>query len=170
MGDKAGARAVAEAVGAPTTPGSGRAVKDIEDALNIADTIGYPVAVKAVHGGGGRGFRTAANREDLPTALESASREAVAAFGRGECLLEKQIVRPRHIETQCLADSHGNVVVVSTRDCSLQRRHQKVVEEAPAPFLTDEQNQILVDASQKILSHVGYVGAVSYTHLRAHET
>lgn len=161
LGDKAGARAVANAVGAPTTPGSGRAVKDIEEALSIADTIGYPVAVKAVHGGGGRGFRTAANREDLPTALESASREAVAAFGRGECLLEKQIVRPRHIETQCLADSHGNVVVVSTRDCSLQRRHQKVVEEAPAPFLTDEQNQILADASQKILSHVGYVGAAT---------
>lgn len=161
LGDKAGARAVAEAVGAPITPGSGRAVKDITEALEIADRIGYPVAVKAVHGGGGRGFRTAAHPDDLPAALESASREAVAAFGRGECLLEKQIVKPRHIETQCLADTHGNVVVVSTRDCSLQRRHQKVLEEAPAPFLSDEQNTILVESSKKILSHVGYVGAAT---------
>lgn len=161
LGDKAGARAVAEDVGAPITPGSGRPVRDVDDALEIAEAIGYPVAIKAVHGGGGRGFRTAASAEDLPQALESASREAVAAFGRGECLIEKQIVSPRHIETQCLADSHGNVAVVSTRDCSLQRRHQKILEEAPAPFLSDEQVRLLTESSQAILAHVGYVGAAT---------
>lgn len=161
LGDKAGARAVAEAVGAPTTPGSGRALTDVEDALQIAETIGYPVAIKAVHGGGGRGFRTAGSAAELPVALESASREAAAAFGRGECLLEKQIVNPRHIETQCLADTHGNIAVVSTRDCTLQRRHQKILEEAPAPFLTDEQREVLATASRDVLAHVGYVGAAT---------
>ncbi|WP_051297934.1 acetyl/propionyl/methylcrotonyl-CoA carboxylase subunit alpha [Brevibacterium album] len=161
LGDKTGARAVAEAVGAPIARGSAGAVASAEEALRIAEDIGYPVAVKAVHGGGGRGFRTAADSRELPTAFEAASREAVSAFGRGECLLEQQIVRPRHIETQCLADAHGGVRVLSTRDCSLQRRNQKVVEEAPAPGLTAEQERVLEEASAKILTHVGYVGAAT---------
>jgi acetyl-CoA/propionyl-CoA carboxylase biotin carboxyl carrier protein len=161
LGDKTGARAVAEAVGAPIARGSAGAVDGVEEALRIAEEIGFPVAVKAVHGGGGRGFRTAADARELPTAFEAASREAVAAFGRGECLIEQQIVAPRHIETQCLADAHGTVRVLSTRDCSLQRRNQKVVEEAPAPGLTAEQEQVLAEASASILSHVGYVGAAT---------
>jgi acetyl-CoA/propionyl-CoA carboxylase, biotin carboxylase, biotin carboxyl carrier protein len=161
LGDKAGARAVAEAVDAPITQGSGGAVTDTAEALQIAERIGYPVAIKAVYGGGGRGFRTAADAGELPAALESASREALKAFGRSECLLEQQIVEPRHIETQCLADSAGRIHVVSTRDCTLQRRNQKIVEEAPAPMLTEEQETVLAEASRNILRHVGYVGAAT---------
>ena len=161
LGDKAGARAVAQAVGAPVPQGSAGPVESIREALDVAEEIGYPVAIKAVHGGGGRGFRTAADAQGLPAAFEAASREAKAAFGRGECLIEQQIIRPRHVETQCLADAHGRVLVVSTRDCTMQRRNQKVLEEAPAPGLTDEQEQLLEDASVNILRHVGYVGAAT---------
>src|SRR5699024_4896680 len=139
LGDKSGARAVAEAVDAPVAPGSDGAVADSAEAAAVAERIGFPVVVKAVHGGGGRGFRVCPSADDLEAAYRAATREAQAAFGRGECLIEKQIVRPRHIETQCLADSHGNVRIVSTRDCTLQRRNQKIVEEAPAPFFTAEQ-------------------------------
>ncbi|GAA4395256.1 biotin carboxylase N-terminal domain-containing protein [Brevibacterium sp. NPDC049920] len=161
LGDKAGARAVAEAVDAPITRGSGGAVESLEEARRIAAEIGYPVAVKAVYGGGGRGFRTAADASELQPALESATREARSAFGRGECLLEQQIVDPRHIETQCLVDAAGTVHVVSTRDCTLQRRNQKIVEEAPAPFLTPEQQETVTEASRRILAEVGYVGAAT---------
>ena len=118
-----------------------------------------PVAIKAAYGGGGRGLKVARTIEEIPELFESAVREAVGAFGRGECFVEKYLDKPRHVETQCLADSHGNVVVVSTRDCSLQRRHQKLVEEAPAPFLSDEQNAELYRASKAILREAGYVGA-----------
>ena len=161
LGDKAGARAVAEAVGAPVAQGSTGPVESIPAALDVAEEIGYPVAIKAVHGGGGRGFRTAADAQALPAAFEAASREATAAFGRGECLIEQQIIRPRHVETQCLADAHGRVLVLSTRDCTLQRRNQKILEEAPAPGLTDEQERVLAEASVDILGHVGYVGAAT---------
>lgn len=161
LGDKSGARAVAEAVSAPVAPGSDGAVADLAEAAEVADRIGFPVVVKAVHGGGGRGFRTCQSAADLETAYTAATREAQNAFGRGECLIEKQIVRPRHIETQCLADAHGNVRVVSTRDCTLQRRNQKIVEEAPAPFFTEEQERIVSEASARLLSHVGYVGAAT---------
>src|SRR5699024_6519395 len=139
LGDKSGALAVAEAVNAPVAPGSNGAVADLAEAAKVAEGIGFPVVVKAVHGGGGRGFRACACADDLESAYTAATREAQSAFGRGECLIEKQIVRPRHIETQCLADAHGNVRIVSTRDCTLQRRNQKIVEEAPAPFLSADQ-------------------------------
>ena len=161
LGDKSGARAVAEAVDAPVAPGSDGAVADLAEAAEVAERIGFPVVVKAVHGGGGRGFRACAAAEDLEAAYSAATREAQSAFGRGECLIEKQIVRPRHIETQCLADSHGNVRIVSTRDCTLQRRNQKIVEEAPAPFLSAEQERIVSEASARLLAHVGYVGAAT---------
>ncbi|MGW5155459.1 ATP-binding protein, partial [Nonomuraea wenchangensis] len=118
-----------------------------------------PIAIKAAYGGGGRGLKVARTLEEIPELYESAVREAVAAFGRGECFVERYLDRPRHVETQCLADAHGNVVVVSTRDCSLQRRHQKLVEEAPAPFLTAEQERLLRDSSKAILREAGYVGA-----------
>lgn len=161
LGDKAGARASALAVDAPIAQGSDGPVADVAEALEVADRIGYPVAVKAVHGGGGRGFRTAANAEELPRAFESASREALAAFGDGSCLLEQQIVNPRHIETQCMVDRTGRVLVASTRDCTLQRRNQKIIEEAPAPFLTAEQERLVTETSQRLLAHVGYVGAAT---------
>ena len=125
----------------------------------FAKEHGVPVAIKAAYGGGGRGLKVARTLEEIPELYESAVREAVGAFGRGECFVEKYLDKPRHVETQCLADSHGNVVVVSTRDCSLQRRHQKLVEEAPAPFLTDAQNAELYRASKAILAEAGYVGA-----------
>ncbi|GAA4285155.1 biotin carboxylase N-terminal domain-containing protein [Brevibacterium daeguense] len=169
LGDKAGARAVAEAVDAPITRGSGGAVADTAEALQIAEQIGYPVAIKAVYGGGGRGFRTAADAAQLPAALESASREALKAFGRSECLLEQQIIDPRHIETQCIADSAGTVHVVSTRDCTLQRRNQKIIEESPAPLLSAEQEAVLAEASRSILRHVGYVGAATCEFLLGRE-
>ena len=117
------------------------------------------MAIKAAFGGGGRGLKVARTREEVPELFDSATREAVAAFGRGECFVEKYLDRPRHVETQCLADAHGGVVVVSTRDCSLQRRHQKLVEEAPAPFLTEEQNRRLYESSKAILKEAGYLGA-----------
>ena len=124
---------------APLAPGTKDPVKDADEVVAFAEENGLPIAIKAVFGGGGRGLKVARTLEEIPDAYESAVREAVSAFGRGECLVEKFLDKPRHVETQCLADQHGNVVVVSTRDCSLQRRNQKLVEEAPAPFLSDEQ-------------------------------
>jgi len=159
LGDKAKAKQIAQKANAPLAPGLKDAVKDADEIVEFARSNGLPVAIKAVFGGGGRGLKVARTLEEIPELYESAVREAVTAFGRGECLVEKFLDRPRHVETQCLADQHGNVVVVSTRDCSLQRRHQKLVEEAPAPFLTDEQNKALYESSKAILREAGYVGA-----------
>ncbi|MCS0499505.1 acetyl/propionyl/methylcrotonyl-CoA carboxylase subunit alpha [Protaetiibacter mangrovi] len=159
LGDKVSARHVAEKVGAPLAPGTLNPVADADEVLAFVDEVGLPVAIKAAFGGGGRGLKVARTREEVPELFESATREAVAAFGRGECFVEKYLDKPRHVETQCLADAAGNVVVVSTRDCSLQRRHQKLVEEAPAPFLTDAQKELLYSSSKAILKEVGYVGA-----------
>ena len=159
LGDKVSARHVAEKVGAPLAAGTSDPVANADEVLAFADEVGLPIAIKAAFGGGGRGLKVAYEREEVAELFESATREAVAAFGRGECFVEKYLEKPRHVETQCLADQHGNVVVVSTRDCSLQRRHQKLVEEAPAPFLTDAQNAALYSASKAILKEVGYVGA-----------
>ncbi|MCB1273004.1 MAG: ATP-grasp domain-containing protein [Leucobacter sp.] len=159
LGDKVSARHVAEKVGAPLAAGTSDPVANAEEVLAFADQVGLPIAIKAAFGGGGRGLKVAYERDEVAELFESATREAVAAFGRGECFVEKYLEKPRHVETQCLADAHGNVVVVSTRDCSLQRRHQKLVEEAPAPFLTDAQNAELYRASKAILREVGYVGA-----------
>ena len=159
LGDKVSARHVAEKVGAPLAPGTLNPVETAEEILAFVDEHGLPVAIKAAFGGGGRGLKVARTREEVPELFESATREAIAAFGRGECFVEKYLDKPRHVETQCLADHKGNVVVVSTRDCSLQRRHQKLVEEAPAPFLSDDQRELLYTASKNILKEVGYVGA-----------
>jgi len=159
LGDKAKAKHIAQKANAPLAPGTKDPVKDADEVVAFAKEYGLPVAIKAVFGGGGRGLKVARTIEEIPDAYESAVREAVTAFGRGECLVEKFLDKPRHVETQCLADTHGNVVVVSTRDCSLQRRHQKLVEEAPAPFLTDEQLKALYDSSKAILKEAGYVGA-----------
>ncbi|GHD42430.1 ATP-grasp domain-containing protein [Mycetocola manganoxydans] len=159
LGDKVSARHVAQKVGAPLAPGTLNPVSGADEVLAFVDEHGLPVAIKAAFGGGGRGLKIAREREEVAEAFDSATREAIAAFGRGECFVEKYLDQPRHVETQCLADAAGNVVVVSTRDCSLQRRHQKLVEEAPAPFLTDEQNNLLYSASKAILKEVGYVGA-----------
>jgi acetyl-CoA/propionyl-CoA carboxylase biotin carboxyl carrier protein len=159
LGDKVSARHIAEKVGAPLAPGTLNPVADAAEVLDFVDTHGLPVAIKAAFGGGGRGLKVARTREEVPELFESATREAIAAFGRGECFVEKYLDKPRHVETQCLADQYGKVVVISTRDCSLQRRHQKLVEEAPAPFLTDEQNALLYSSSKAILREVGYVGA-----------
>jgi acetyl-CoA/propionyl-CoA carboxylase biotin carboxyl carrier protein len=159
LGDKVSARHVAEKVGAPLAPGTIEPVQDVSEVLDFADEVGLPVAIKAAFGGGGRGLKVARTREEIPELFESATREAVAAFGRGECFVEKYLDKPRHVETQCLADAHGNVVIVSTRDCSLQRRHQKLVEEAPAPFITDAQRTALYESSKAILREVGYLGA-----------
>ncbi len=159
LGDKAKAKQIAQRADAPLAPGTKEPVKDADEVFEFAKANGLPVAIKAVFGGGGRGLKVASTLEEIPDAYESAVREAVSAFGRGECLVEKFLDKPRHVETQCLADSHGNVVVVSTRDCSLQRRHQKLVEEAPAPFLTDDQMERLYTSSKSILKEAGYVGA-----------
>ena len=159
LGDKVSARHIAEKVGAPLAPGTLNPVSGADEVLDFVDTHGLPVAIKAAFGGGGRGLKVARTREEIPELFESATREAIAAFGRGECFVEKYLDRPRHVETQCLADAEGTVVIVSTRDCSLQRRHQKLVEEAPAPFLSDEQNALLYSSSKAILKEVGYVGA-----------
>ncbi len=159
LGDKVSARHVAEKVGAPLAPGTLNPVADAAEVLEFVHRHGLPVAIKAAFGGGGRGLKVARTHDEVPELFESATREAVAAFGRGECFVEKYLDKPRHVETQCLADQYGNVVVVSTRDCSLQRRHQKLVEEAPAPFLTEEQNRALYESSKAILREVGYVGA-----------
>jgi acetyl-CoA/propionyl-CoA carboxylase biotin carboxyl carrier protein len=159
LGDKAKAKQIAQKANAPLAPGLQDPVKDADEIVAFAKDNGLPVAIKAVYGGGGRGLKVARTLEEIPELYDSAVREAVSAFGRGECLVEKFLDKPRHVETQCLADQHGNVVVVSTRDCSLQRRHQKLVEEAPAPFLSDEQNKRLYESSKAILKEAGYVGA-----------
>lgn len=159
LGDKVSARHVAEKVGAPLAAGTLNPVSGAEEVLEFVAKHGLPIAIKAAYGGGGRGIKVVYNADEITEAFESATREAIAAFGRGECFVEKYLEKPRHVETQCLADAYGNVVVVSTRDCSLQRRHQKLVEEAPAPFLTADQNQRLYAASKAILKEVGYQGA-----------
>jgi acetyl-CoA/propionyl-CoA carboxylase biotin carboxyl carrier protein len=159
LGDKTTARHIALKIGAPLTPGTADPVKSVDEVVAFAKEYGVPVAIKAAFGGGGRGLKIARTMEEIPELYESAVREAVAAFGRGECFVERYLDKPRHVETQVLADSHGNVVVVSTRDCSLQRRYQKVVEEAPAPFLSDEQKAQLYKASKDIIREAGYVGA-----------
>ncbi|WP_314416199.1 biotin carboxylase N-terminal domain-containing protein [Rothia mucilaginosa] len=159
LGDKVAARHIAQKVGAPLVPGTKDPVKSADEVVAFADEHGLPIAVKAAFGGGGRGIKVARDRESIVEMYESAVREATAAFGRGECFIERFLDSPRHVETQCLADAHGNVVVVSTRDCSLQRRNQKLVEEAPAPYLSEEQNKRLYDASRAILREAGYQGA-----------
>ncbi|HWG93652.1 MAG TPA: biotin carboxylase N-terminal domain-containing protein [Mycobacteriales bacterium] len=159
LGDKTTARHIALKIGAPLAPGTADPVSGVEEVRAFVEEHGLPIAIKAAFGGGGRGLKIARKDEEIEELYESAVREAVAAFGRGECFVERYLDKPRHVETQVLADTHGNVVVVGTRDCSLQRRYQKVVEEAPAPFLTEEQRQELYDASKKIIQEAGYVGA-----------
>ncbi|MFF7024572.1 biotin carboxylase N-terminal domain-containing protein [Streptomyces klenkii] len=159
LGDKVAARHIAQRAGAPLVAGTADPVAGADEVVAFAEEHGLPIAIKAAFGGGGRGLKVARTLEEVPELYDSAVREAVAAFGRGECFVERYLDRPRHVETQCLADKHGNVVVVSTRDCSLQRRHQKLVEEAPAPFLSAEQNAELYRASKAILKEAGYQGA-----------
>ncbi|MFD3488672.1 acetyl/propionyl/methylcrotonyl-CoA carboxylase subunit alpha [Streptomyces sp. NPDC058665] len=159
LGDKVAARHIAQRAGAPLVAGTPDPVAGADEVVAFAKEHGLPIAIKAAFGGGGRGLKVARTLEEVPELYDSAVREAVAAFGRGECFVERYLDKPRHVETQCLADAHGNVVVVSTRDCSLQRRHQKLVEEAPAPFLSKEQNEQLYAASKAILKEAGYIGA-----------
>ena len=159
LGDKVAARRIAAAVGAPMAPGTDGPVSGVAEVEAFAQQYGLPIAIKAAFGGGGRGLKVVRSAAEITEAYESAVREATAAFGRGECFVERYLDRPRHVETQCLADSQGDVAIVSTRDCSLQRRHQKLVEEAPAPFLSPEQTAELYRASRAILREAGYVGA-----------
>jgi acetyl-CoA/propionyl-CoA carboxylase biotin carboxyl carrier protein len=159
LGDKVAARQIAAAVGAPMAAGTDGPVSGAAEVDAFVARHGLPIAIKAAFGGGGRGLKVVRQPDEIGEAYESAVREAVAAFGRGECFVERYLDRPRHVETQCLADRHGNVVVVSTRDCSLQRRHQKLVEEAPAPFLSPGQSEQLYQASRAILREAGYVSA-----------
>ena len=159
LGDKVSARHIAQRAGAPQVPGTADPVSGSDEVIAFAKEHGLPVAIKAAFGGGGRGLKVARNLEEIPDLYDSAVREAVAAFGRGECFVERYLDNPRHVETQVLADQHGNVVVVSTRDCSLQRRHQKLVEEAPAPFLTDKQLHELYTSSKAIIKEAGYYNA-----------
>ncbi len=159
LGDKVSARHIAAKAGAPQVKGTADPVTDSSQVVEFAKENGLPIAIKAAFGGGGRGLKVARTLQEIPELYDSAVREAVAAFGRGECFVERYLDNPRHVETQCLADEHGNVVVVSTRDCSLQRRHQKLVEEAPAPFLSDAQREELYASSKAIMKEAGYVGA-----------
>jgi acetyl-CoA/propionyl-CoA carboxylase biotin carboxyl carrier protein len=165
LGDKVTARHIATAAGAPLVPGTKEPVDGPEEILAFADEHGLPVAIKAAFGGGGRGLKVARTREEIPELFESAVREAVAAFGRGECFVERYLDKPRHVEAQVLADKHGNVVVVGTRDCSLQRRHQKLVEEAPAPFLSDDQRAQIHESAKAICKAAGYSGAGTVEYL-----
>lgn len=159
LGDKVSARHIASRAGAPQVQGTPDPVKDSKEVVAFAKKHGLPIAIKAAFGGGGRGLKVARNLEEIPELFDSAVREAIAAFGRGECFVERYLDNPRHVETQCLADEHGNVVIVSTRDCSLQRRHQKLVEEAPAPFLSQAQIDELYASSKAIMKEAKYVGA-----------
>ena len=159
LGDKVSARRIAALAGAPLVAGTKDPVTGHEEVLEFAKEHGLPVAIKAAFGGGGRGLKVARTMEEIPELYASAVREAIAGFGRGECFVERYLDKPRHVETQVLVDQQGHAVVVSTRDCSLQRRHQKLVEEAPAPFLTDAQNQELYRSSKAIMKEAGYVGA-----------
>jgi acetyl-CoA/propionyl-CoA carboxylase, biotin carboxylase, biotin carboxyl carrier protein len=165
LGDKVTARHIAQRVGAPLVPGTAEPAADADEIIAFAQEHGLPVAIKAAFGGGGRGLKVARTLEEIPSLFESATREAVAAFGRGECFVERYLDRPRHVEAQVLADTHGNVIVVGTRDCSLQRRHQKLVEEAPAPFLTDEQRAQIHDSAKAICREAGYHGAGTVEYL-----
>ncbi|MGP4112490.1 ATP-binding protein [Streptomyces sp. 4N509B] len=159
LGDKVAARHIAQRAGAPLVAGTTDPVSGSDEVVAFAREHGLPIAIKAAFGGGGRGLKVARSLEEIPELYDSAVREAEVSFGRGECFVERYLDRPRHVETQCLADQHGTVVVVSTRDCSLQRRHQKLVEEAPAPYLSEAQNAELYRASKAILKEAGYVGA-----------
>ena len=159
LGDKVSARKIAAKVGAPLVAGTADPVDSADEVIAFAREHGLPVAIKAAHGGGGRGLKVAFTLEEIPELFASAVREAITGFGRGECFVERYLYKPRHVETQCLVDSQGNAVVVSTRDCSLQRRHQKLVEEAPAPFLSQAQIDQLYASSKAIMREVGYVGA-----------
>jgi len=159
LGDKVSARKIAAEVGAPLVAGTIDPVDTADEIVAFAKEHGLPVAIKAAHGGGGRGLKVARTIEEIPELFASAVREAITGFGRGECFVERYLDKPRHVETQVLVDSHGNAVVVSTRDCSLQRRHQKLVEEAPAPFLSQSQIDELYNSSKAIMKLAGYVGA-----------
>ena len=159
LGDKVSARRIASIAGAPLVAGTKDPVTGHEEVLAFAKEYGLPVAIKAAFGGGGRGLKVARTMEEIPELYASAVREAIAGFGRGECFVERYLDKPRHVETQVLVDKHGHAVVVSTRDCSLQRRHQKLVEEAPAPFLSDAQNEELYRSSKAIMKEAGYIGA-----------
>ena len=159
LGDKVSARKIAAKVGAPLVAGTKDPVDSPAEIIAFAKEHGLPVAIKAAHGGGGRGLKVAFTMDEIPELFASAVREAITGFGRGECFVERYLDKPRHVETQCLVDMHGNAVVVSTRDCSLQRRHQKLVEEAPAPFLSQDQIDQLYSSSKAIMKEVGYVGA-----------
>ncbi|MBN9097121.1 MAG: acetyl/propionyl/methylcrotonyl-CoA carboxylase subunit alpha [Pseudonocardia sp.] len=159
LGDKVTARHIATRAGAPLVPGTNDPVSGPDEVIAFAEEHGLPVAIKAAFGGGGRGMKVVRQKKEITEAYESAVREATAAFGRGECFVERYLDKPRHVETQVLADQHGNAIVVGTRDCSLQRRFQKLVEEAPAPFLTEEQTKTLYDASKAIVKEAGYYGA-----------
>ena len=159
LGDKVSARKIAAKVGAPLVAGTQDPVAGHEEVTAFAKAHGLPVAIKAAHGGGGRGLKVARTMEEIPDLFASAVREAISGFGRGECFVERYLDKPRHVETQVLVDMHGHAVVVSTRDCSLQRRHQKLVEEAPAPFLTQAQNDELYRSSKAIMKEAGYIGA-----------
>ncbi|ROT32118.1 biotin carboxylase N-terminal domain-containing protein [Micromonospora sp. HM5-17] len=165
LGDKVTARHIAHRAGAPLVPGTPDPVNGPDEVLAFAVDHGLPVAIKAAFGGGGRGLKVARTMDEIPQLLESATREAVAVFGRGECFVERYLDRPRHVEAQVLADQHGNVIVVGTRDCSLQRRHQKLVEEAPAPFLTDEQRARIHASAKAICREAGYHGAGTVEYL-----
>jgi acetyl-CoA/propionyl-CoA carboxylase biotin carboxyl carrier protein len=167
LGDKVTARHIATRAGAPLVPGTKEPVKDASEIVAFADEHGLPVAIKAAFGGGGRGLKVARTREEIPELFESATREAVAAFGRGECFVERYLDKPRHVEAQVLADQHGNAIVVGTRDCSLQRRHQKLVEEAPAPFLSDDQRARIHESAKAICKEAGYYGAGTVEYLVA---
>ena len=159
LGNKITAREIAVRAGAPLVAGSDGPVESAAEARAFAEEHGLPIAIKAAFGGGGRGLKVVRNMEEVEEAFDSAVREAVAAFGRGECFVERYLDRPRHVEAQVLADTHGNVIVVGTRDCSLQRRHQKLVEEAPAPFLNDGQRNQIYDAAKAVCREAGYSGA-----------
>jgi len=165
LGDKVTARHIAEAAQAPMAPGTKDPVAGADEVDSFAEEHGLPVAIKAAFGGGGRGMKVAYTLEEIPELYESATREATAAFGRGECFVERYLDKARHVEAQVLADQHGNVVVVGTRDCSLQRRFQKLVEEAPAPFLTDEQRERIHASAKAICREAGYFGAGTVEYL-----
>ncbi|HEY4018806.1 MAG TPA: acetyl/propionyl/methylcrotonyl-CoA carboxylase subunit alpha [Pseudonocardiaceae bacterium] len=165
LGDKVTARHIATRAGAPLVPGTSEPVNGPEEILAFAQEYGLPIAIKAAFGGGGRGLKVARTKEEIPELFESAVREAVAAFGRGECFVERYLDKPRHVEAQVLADKHGNVIVVGTRDCSLQRRHQKLVEEAPAPYLSDAQRAEIHSSAKAICKEAGYDGAGTVEYL-----
>jgi acetyl-CoA/propionyl-CoA carboxylase biotin carboxyl carrier protein len=165
LGDKVTARRIAKEVGAPLVPGTEAPAASADEIVEFTRRHGLPVAIKAAFGGGGRGLKVARTLEEIPELFESATREAVAAFGRGECFVERYLDRPRHVEAQVLADEHGNVIVVGTRDCSLQRRHQKLVEEAPAPFLSDQQRALIHSSAKRICAKAGYSGAGTVEYL-----